>query len=129
MDAPLRILHLEDSGNDAEIIRLRLGDDGLPCSIECVDTRNDFAARLARKRYDIILADYTLPVIMPMLSGREAYEEVRSLEPRVRFSFMSGYPADIINQKKLLPDEAAIMLKPFSPTALLRHVRDMLDKR
>ena len=43
--------------------------------------------------------------------------------------FMSGYPADIIRQKSLLEEGAEIVLKPIPPAALLRKVREVLDKQ
>jgi hypothetical protein len=42
---------------------------------------------------------------------------------------MSGYPADIIRQKGLLEEGAEIVLKPTPTAALLRKVREVLDKK
>jgi CheY-like chemotaxis protein len=58
MNGELRILHLEDSKVDAELIAAKLTEDGVSCSIDLVDTRVDFAARLAAGRYDVILTAF-----------------------------------------------------------------------
>ena len=36
--------------------------------------------------------------------------------------FMSGYPGDLIYQKDLLEKDAELILKPISPSALLKKV-------
>ncbi|MCH3754013.1 response regulator, partial [Campylobacter coli] len=58
---PLRILHLEDSDLDAELIEAELDNLGHPVVIERVMTREEFAAAAVSGRHDIILADYVLP--------------------------------------------------------------------
>ena len=40
----IRILHLEDDPNDAELIQASLEMDGLLVAVETVATREDFAA-------------------------------------------------------------------------------------
>jgi DNA-binding NtrC family response regulator len=86
MSGPLRILHLEDSASDAELIRTRLEEDGLSSIIELVETREEYAARLARGGYDVILADYTLP----SFDGLSALHMVRERDRDVPFIFVSG---------------------------------------
>ncbi len=57
---PLRILHLEDSDLDAELIEAELETLGHPVEIERVMTRDAFARAAVPGRYDLILADYVL---------------------------------------------------------------------
>jgi hypothetical protein len=40
---------------------------------------------------------------------------------------MSGYPGDAVVQHGTLPTGSAFLQKPFSPDALARKVRDVLD--
>ncbi len=61
MKNPLRILHLEDSPCDAEIIRDKLEADGLVCAITLVDSRQAFEAALGQNVFDLILCDHNLP--------------------------------------------------------------------
>ena len=58
---PLRILHLEDSDLDAELIEAELESLGHPVAIERVMTRDAFARAAVAGRHDLILADYVLP--------------------------------------------------------------------
>jgi len=86
MTAPLHILHLEDSRVDAELVRELLQSAGLQLEIDCVDNREAYVAALARGTYDIILADYSLP----MFDGLSALELARSLRPDIPFLFVTG---------------------------------------
>src|SRR5580765_31121 len=60
MTPALRILHLEDNPGDAELIQATLESEGVVCDVTRVETQADFMAALAQ-RFDVILADYTLP--------------------------------------------------------------------
>jgi PAS domain S-box-containing protein len=86
MDKELRILHLEDSVNDAELIRSKLEEDNLACFVERVDTREAFTTRLEQGRYDVILCDYT----MPCYDGLSALALAREKRPDLPFIFVSG---------------------------------------
>jgi len=58
--SPLRILHLEDSELDHQLVCRALQREGLAFHIQRVDTLEDFAAQL-QQPCDLILADYRLP--------------------------------------------------------------------
>src|SRR5438874_530237 len=83
---PLRILHLEDSPLDAELVQASLDDGGLPGVIRRVETRDEFAAALAAGPYDVILADYSLPAF----DGISALTIARAVCPETPFLFVSG---------------------------------------
>jgi two-component sensor histidine kinase len=57
----LRVLCLEDSAYDAEIIRESLGDAGFSLSFQWTSTRKEFEDLLKTQSYDIILSDFRLP--------------------------------------------------------------------
>jgi signal transduction histidine kinase len=57
----LKVLYLEDSPIDAELISEILADAGFVMSIDCVGTEKDFVSSVMKKQYDIILSDYNLP--------------------------------------------------------------------
>jgi PAS domain S-box-containing protein len=82
----LRILHLEDSPLDAELIREELAGSGLDPQIEQVTSGPAYLASLARGAFDLILADYHLPAF----DGFEALEAARQVHPTVPFLFVSG---------------------------------------
>jgi len=86
MEHRLHILHLEDSNNDAELVRERLKDDGVVCEITRVETRNDFVSAIEEGGFDLILADYMLPDF----DGLSALNLCREKCPEVPFLFVSG---------------------------------------
>jgi len=86
MNAPLRILHLEDDANDAEIIRGVLEAGGIECRIDRVETRDDFLAALQAGGFDLILADFSLP----SFDGLSALHLTLERRPDVPFIFVSG---------------------------------------
>jgi PAS domain S-box-containing protein len=57
----LNILSLEDSILDFKMICMQLSDAGIEFDIERVDTEKEFEHALRTNRYDIILADFSLP--------------------------------------------------------------------
>ena len=86
MKSPLRILHLEDNPNDAELIQAVLETEGIPCHVTRVETQAEFFASLEQGGYDIILADYTLPSFDGLSALKIALEKC----PDVPFIFVSG---------------------------------------
>jgi len=68
-----------------------------------------------------------LDTIMPKKHGKAVHEDIVRLEPKVRTLFVSGYPADIIANKGLLPAGVIFLPKPVSPMELLGTVRQLLD--
>ncbi|MBW4028974.1 MAG: response regulator [Acidobacteria bacterium] len=57
----VQILHLEDNKLDRELIQVMLEDSGLVCRITAVETRQDYVKQIAKKEWDVILSDYSLP--------------------------------------------------------------------
>ncbi|WP_132250486.1 hybrid sensor histidine kinase/response regulator [Methylobacterium segetis] len=85
-DRTIRILHLEDSDLDAELVEAVLDDVGRPCRIERVMDRPDFSAAAQPGRFDLILADYVLPTF----DGLSALGIARVQCPDTPFVFVSG---------------------------------------
>ncbi|MDO9714097.1 HWE histidine kinase domain-containing protein [Paracraurococcus lichenis] len=81
-----RILHLEDSPVDAELIAEHLARPGLACTIRLVATRATYSAALIEDSFDIILADY----VLPDFDGLAALMMARDLAPDTPFIFVSG---------------------------------------
>ncbi|HVY45607.1 MAG TPA: ATP-binding protein [Minicystis sp.] len=64
-------------------------------------------------------------VVMPRLSGRRVAERIGRLRPGVRVLYMSGYSAEEV---ALRGGAADLLEKPIAPEALLRKVREVLDR-
>ena len=60
-ERPLRVLCLEDNPHDAELVREHLLAGGFDVSMDIASTGEEFRRLLTASKYDVILADYTLP--------------------------------------------------------------------
>jgi signal transduction histidine kinase len=61
MGAPLRIMHVEDSPDDAALVEHHLRDAGLEVVIDRVENAAELRARLAAGPVDVVLSDDRLP--------------------------------------------------------------------
>ena len=83
---PLRVLLLEDSDIDAELISRELAHGGVECEIRRVQTRGDFERQLAEFIPELVLADFRLP----SFDGGQALEFAKVNCPDVPFIAVSG---------------------------------------
>jgi CheY-like chemotaxis protein len=72
---------------------------------------------------DLILTD----VVMPEMNGRELAEHVAVARPGAKVLYMSGYTNDAIVRHGVLDSGTWFVQKPFSPDALARKIREVLD--
>jgi len=84
--SPLHILHLEDDPRDAALIESILKDEGIACTITCVENRGDFVAALEHGGVDLVFSDFTLPAF----DGLSAVEIVRAGWPGLPVILVSG---------------------------------------
>lgn len=83
---PVRIVLLEDSDDDVEIIRKELARSDINFQLRAVSSRSDFEAALGSQP-DIVLSDYWLPE----LSGEQALAICKARCPEARFILLSGH--------------------------------------
>ena len=105
---PYRVLLIEDSRDDAELIEIALSEGGT--AVEC---RRAWSAGTVRGMLEelapqVVLSDFNLPGF----SGIEALEQVRAHDPALPFVFLTGSlfvvdepPADV--HGLLLKDDLA----------------------
>jgi signal transduction histidine kinase len=61
LSTTLRVLHVEDSANDSELLQIQLRRAGFEVTSQRVETEEAFVAALETHQWDVILADHALP--------------------------------------------------------------------
>jgi PAS domain S-box-containing protein len=87
MKPDLRILMLEDSVRDAELLERELRQGGVSFSARKVDARDDFVEQLNEFAPDLVISDYKLP----SFDGMQALTIVRERSLLLPFILVSGY--------------------------------------
>jgi len=73
---------------------------------------------------DLIILD----VVMPKMGGKPVYDVLHQEHAGLRFLFSSGYGTEAIHTGFVLNEGIELIQKPYAPDALLRKVREVLDK-
>jgi two-component system cell cycle sensor histidine kinase/response regulator CckA len=72
---------------------------------------------------DLMVTD----VVMPGMSGRQLADRLCKTRPAMKLLFMSGFTDDAIVDRGTLLPGTAFLQKPFTPAALGKKVREVLD--
>lgn len=86
MRAPLRVLFVEDSPDDVELIARELSRHGFQCQSKAVESRADFIASLKSGQWDVILSDHS----MHGFTSMEALRILRDQDSDIPFIIVSG---------------------------------------
>src|SRR6267143_1399272 len=92
MNRALRVLHVEDSHQDATLLGRYLSGAGYESISDRVETRETMRAALESHEWDVILCDYS----MPHFSALGALALVKEMEVDIPFIIISGTVGEAI---------------------------------
>lgn len=117
------ILLVEDDPAVRLFLKGILGDEGFTV------LESETAAeglRLARvSQFNLLLTD----VVLPDLSGPELVSRVRNINPDLKVLYMSGYTDHALFRQNTLVEGSAFLQKPFTRTAVLEKIAEILSSR
>jgi two-component system cell cycle sensor histidine kinase/response regulator CckA len=85
-DPKIRILHLEDNPDDAELVKATLRRERIACSITVVDSRDAFIEAIGGPAFDLVLSDHALLGF----DSTSALKLLRARDRLVPFILVSG---------------------------------------
>jgi len=93
------------------VIAAANGSEALTVSDQCSDT------------IDLLLTD----VVMPNMGGKELADELTGRRAKIKILFMSGYADESVLPDSVIQSDKCFLQKPFTPVALVKKVRRILD--
>jgi len=128
MKKKINVLLIEDSEDDAILIKRTLKKDGFDLTIKRIETINSMRKELAKKRTDIVIADYALPEF----NGLDALNLLQKSDLDIPFILVSGKIGEdtAVKAMKSGADDYIMKdnLKKLSP-AVKRELQDYENKR
>ncbi|MFA5352653.1 MAG: PAS domain S-box protein [Thermodesulfovibrionales bacterium] len=113
---------------DDDAVRFLIRDILAGSGYTVIEARDGVEAVEQFRRNSDRIQAVLLDVVMPKRSGREVYQMIRALNPRIKPLFMSGYTADLIHNMEILESGLNFISKPLMPDDLLRKLREVLDR-
>ncbi len=119
-----RVLLAEDDDGVRSLVATVLTDNGYRV-LEAADGQQAMAlAAEASEPIDLLISD----VVMPDMRGPELERRVLAGRPGMRTLFISGYADGSSPHRGEFGADVPFLQKPFSPDALARKVREVLDR-
>jgi two-component system cell cycle sensor histidine kinase/response regulator CckA len=112
---------------DEELVRILARKTLQKCGYNVVEaSRAEEAIRLAEQHrgpIHLLISD----VVMPGMGGGQLAERLLAFLPELRVLYMSGYTDDAMVRYGVMEEEVDFLQKPFTPVALAKKVREVLD--
>jgi PAS domain S-box-containing protein len=65
-------------------------------------------------------------IVMPKMNGKDAYEEIKKIDPDIKVLFISGYITDDRIERTIADAGLPFVTKPVSPNKLERKIKNIL---
>jgi two-component system cell cycle sensor histidine kinase/response regulator CckA len=119
---PKTVMVVEDDDEVRGIVRELLGQQGFMV----LEARQGKEALALAENYTQPVHLLLTDVVMPGMGGKELADSLRKIMPTVRVLFMSGYTQDSAFRQEVADGGRAFIQKPFSMTALVGKIREVL---
>ena len=117
------VLLVEDDDELRELSRKILKMNGYEVLAAARDSEAVQICHSFKNEIHLMLTD----VIMPGTAGPELAGKLTKLRPSMKVCYMSGYTDNAMSKLEGLGEGTAFLQKPFSPAALARKIRQVLD--
>jgi two-component system, cell cycle sensor histidine kinase and response regulator CckA len=121
----VRVLLVEDSEADAELVRLALRQGGLNACLTRVQAEADLRTALDLERWDVVLSDYSLPGF----GGMAALEIVRKHDPDLPFVLVSGAIGEMTAVEMMKAGASDYVMKDYLGRLVPVMQREMLEAK
>jgi PAS domain S-box-containing protein len=118
------VLLVEDEEAVRELVRTILAGQGYEVIIAMDPQHAESIASKFPGEIHLLLTD----MVMPGISGRELASRIMVSRPGIRVLYMSGYTENVMTSGGMLEQGLAFLQKPFSPTTLIRKIREILTQ-
>ena len=115
--------------DDEESIRLLAKEMLESCGYRVLLAENGFEAVEVYEKHRNKIEAVILDMVMPKMGGREAFLELKALNPQVKALLSTGYSQDGKAQAILDVGVKGFLQKPYRLDALLSKVRGVLDSK
>ena len=118
------VLVVEDERSVQGVIERVLSGNGYRVLLACEGSEALRVSEEYEGTIDLLVTD----LVMPEMGGREVARRLEAARPGLRVLYMSGYTENAISHHGVLDPGLAFLQKPFLSDALLRKVREVLDR-
>jgi CheY-like chemotaxis protein len=111
---------------DEEAVRMLAREVLRRHGYQVLEARHGLDALRVAERHGSAIHLLITDVVMPFMSGRDLANRLSEVRSDLKVLFMSGYTDHAVMHRDVTPG-AAFIQKPFTPDALARKVRSVLD--
>ena len=127
----------EDAPRGVETVLVVEDEDQVRSLVEEVLSRHGYRVLTARdgraaveicRRQQMAISLLVTDVVMGQMSGPQVFAEISAIVPGIAVLYMSGYTGAAVLSRGVRDESPAFLQKPFTPAALARRVREVLDE-